>query len=163
MPSRKPPARAAAKKPPAAPAAGRAKGAPAYVLDAQAGFILRQVAQRHAAIFAARIGDDLTMTQWAALAKLAETGPCSQNLLGRLTAMDAATVKGVVDRLARRGLVETRPDPEDGRLLVVVPTAAGHAAIARATPNALAITEETLAPLDDGERATLIALLNRLR
>jgi len=30
---------------------------------------------------------------------LTETGPCSQNLLGRLTAMDVATIKGVIDRL----------------------------------------------------------------
>ena len=134
-----------------------------YVLDDQVGFILRQVGQRHAAIFAARIGDDLTMTQWAALAKLTETGPCSQNLLGRLTAMDAATVKGVVDRLVRRGFVVTRPDTEDGRLLVVVLTPAGEEAVARASVNAFAITEETLAPLDAAERAMLLKLLDRIR
>lgn len=148
--------------PPARPGARRAK-APGYQLDTQVGFILRQVAQRHAAIFATRIGDELTMTQWAALAKLGELGPCSQNLLGRHTAMDAATVKGVVDRLARRGLVETRPDPEDGRLLVVVPTKAGLEVIARAAPNALAISQETLQPLSAEEQAQLIALLVRLR
>lgn len=141
----------------------RSKANAPYVLDGQVGFMLRQVGQRHAAIFAARIGDELTMTQWAALAKLAETGPCSQNLLGRLTAMDAATIKGVVDRLARRGLVETRPDAEDGRLLVVLLTPAGEEVIARATPNAFAITEETLAPLDAAERAMLLKLLGRLR
>lgn len=134
-----------------------------YVLDEQVGFMLRQVGQRHAAIFAARIGDDLTMTQWAAMSKLAETGPCSQNLLGRLTAMDAATIKGVVDRLVRRGFVETRPDTEDGRLLVVVLTSAGEEAVARASVNAFAITEETLAPLDAAERAMLLKLLDRLR
>ena len=64
---------------------------------------------------------------------------------------------------ARRGFVETRPDPEDARLLVVLPTEAGRAVIARATPNAFAITEETLAPLDPAERATLLKLLARLR
>ena len=61
---------------------------PSYVLEEQIGFILRQVWQRHAAIFAREIGINLTPTQWAALAKLTETGPCSQNQLGRLTAMD---------------------------------------------------------------------------
>ncbi|MEP9353344.1 MarR family transcriptional regulator [Xanthobacter sp. KR7-65] len=141
----------------------RSKTNAPYVLDEHVGFILRQVGQRHATIFAARIGDELTMTQWAALSKLAETGPCSQNLLGRLTAMDAATIKGVVDRLARRGLVETRPDAEDGRLLVVLLTAEGQEVIARATPNAFAITEETLAPLDAAERGMLLKLLDRLR
>jgi DNA-binding MarR family transcriptional regulator len=52
------------------------------VLDEQIGFILRQVWQRHATIFAREIGINLTPTQWAALAKLTETGPCSQNQLG---------------------------------------------------------------------------------
>ncbi len=72
---------------------------PSYILDEQIGFILRQVWQRHATIFARDIGINLTPTQWAAMAKLTETGPCSQNLLGRLTAMDVATIKGVIDRL----------------------------------------------------------------
>ena len=84
---------------------------PAYVLEEQIGFILRQVWQRHAAIFAREIGINLTPTQWAALAKLTETGPCSQNQLGRLTAMDVATIKGVIDRLTARGLTETSADP----------------------------------------------------
>ena len=92
---------------------------PGYILDEQIGFILRQVWQRHAMIFARDIGINLTPTQWAALAKLQETGPCSQNLLGRLTAMDVATIKGVIDRLTARGLTETAPDPEDGRRLLV--------------------------------------------
>src|SRR5205823_14874284 len=92
---------------------------PLYILDEQIGFILRQVSQRHAVIFARDIGIDLTPTQWAALAKLQETGRCSQNQLGRLTAMDVATIKGVIDRLTARGLTETSSDPEDGRRLLV--------------------------------------------
>ena len=100
---------------------------PAYILDEQIGFILRQVWQRHATIFARDIGINLTPTQWAALAKLNETGPCSQNQLGRLTAMDVATIKGVIDRLTARGLTETSSDPEDGRRLLVSLTRAGPA------------------------------------
>ena len=59
-----------------------------YRLDDQVGFILRQAMQRHAAVFASGIGCDLTPTQWAALAKLHEAGPPSQNRLGRQTTMD---------------------------------------------------------------------------
>ena len=135
---------------------------PPYVLDEQIGFILRQVGQRHAALFAAGIGDDLTPTQWAALAKLAELGPMSQNRLGRSTAMDAATIKGVIDRLCRRGLVDTGADPDDGRRLVVALTEAGRDVVARATPRAARITEETLQPLRADEREALRALLLRL-
>jgi len=136
---------------------------PSYILDEQIGFILRQVWQRHATIFAKEIGINLTSAQWAALAKLTETGPCSQNLLGRLTAMDVATIKGVIDRLTARGLTETSPDPEDGRRLLVSLTRAGQQLAENAAPNALAISRETLAPLDAKERETLIALLDKLR
>ena len=136
---------------------------PPYVLDEQIGFILRQVSQRHAVIFARDIGIDLTPTQWAALAKLQETGPCSQNQLGRLTAMDVATIKGVIDRLTARGLTETSPDPEDGRRLLVSLTRAGQQLAEKAAPNALAISRETLAPLDAREREVLMGLLNKLR
>jgi MarR family transcriptional regulator, lower aerobic nicotinate degradation pathway regulator len=136
---------------------------PGYILDEQIGFILRQVWQRHAAIFSRDIGINLTPTQWAALAKLNETGPCSQNQLGRLTAMDVATIKGVIDRLSVRGLTETSPDPEDGRRLLVSLTRAGQQMAEKAAVNALAISREALAPLDARERDTLFALLNKLR
>jgi len=135
---------------------------PPYVLDEQIGFILRQVSQRHAMIFARDIGADLTPTQWAALAKLAETGPCSQNQLGRLTAMDVATIKGVIDRLTARGLTETSSDPADGRRLRVNLTRSGQQLAEKLAANALAVSKETLAPLDSQERETLVALLTKL-
>ena len=134
-----------------------------YILDDQIGFILRQVWQRHANIFARDIGTNLTPTQWAALSKLAEAGPCSQNQLGRLTAMDVATIKGVIDRLTARGLTETSSDPNDGRRLLVSLTRAGQQLADKTAANALAISRETLAPLDAKERETLLALLNKLR
>src|SRR5207248_9480441 len=136
---------------------------PLYILEEQIGFILRQVWQRHATIFAREIGNNLTPTQWAALSKLTETGPCSQNQLGRLTAMDIATIKGVIDRLTARGLTETSPDPEDGRRLLGSLTRAGQQMAEKAAPNALAISRETLAPLDAKEREILVALLSKLR
>jgi DNA-binding MarR family transcriptional regulator len=150
-------ARSAAAKKNAKPVRG------GYILDEQIGFILRTVSQRHAAIFARDIGTNLTPTQWAALSKLAETGPCSQNQLGRLTAMDVATIKGVIDRLTARGLTETSSDPEDGRRLQVSLTRAGQQLAEKVAPNAFAISKETLAPLDAKERETLFSLLNKLR
>ena len=139
------------------------KPRPPYVLDEQVGFILRQVSQRHAEIFSRDIGADLTPTQWAALAKLAETGPCSQNRLGRLTAMDVATIKGVIDRITARGLTETSDDPEDARRLRVSLTRAGQQLVEKVASNALAISKETLAPLDARERELFVALLDKLR
>ncbi|MEM8869314.1 MAG: MarR family winged helix-turn-helix transcriptional regulator [Pseudomonadota bacterium] len=133
----------------------------AYDLDTQVGFLLRQVTQRHLGIFAARV-PDVTPTQFAALAKLSVLGPTSQNALGRATAMDAATIKGVVDRLKIRGYVETRRDPDDQRRIFVAPTPAGQSLFDANVDAALQISDETLAPLSGRERETLLGLLNKL-
>lgn len=132
-----------------------------YILDDQVGFLLRRVTQRHLAIFSDAI-PDVTTTQFAALAKLCQLGPLSQNHLGRMTAMDAATIKGVVDRLRKQGLVETTGDPDDRRRLTVSLTAAGQAQFDKARDAALAISDATLAPLSDVEQATFLALLRKL-
>jgi len=133
-----------------------------YRLEDQVGHYLRRAGQRHAAIFAERMGDDLTPTQWAALVKLAELHAVSQNLLGRETAMDAATIKGVVDRLGKRGLIATAQDPGDGRRMLVSITPEGLATVARGVKAAAAITDETLKPLDAGEQRNLLDLLRRI-
>jgi DNA-binding MarR family transcriptional regulator len=133
-----------------------------YRLEDQVGYYLRRAGQRHAAIFAAHMGDDLTPTQWAALVKLAELRSVSQNLLGRETAMDAATIKGVVDRLCRRGLLATAPDPADARRTRVSITPEGLSAVERGVKPAADITAETLEPLTAGERRMLLDLLRRI-
>ncbi len=48
------------------------EAAETYVLEDQIGFILRRVNQRHTSIFADHIGEALTTTQFATLAKLNE-------------------------------------------------------------------------------------------
>lgn len=134
---------------------------PRYRLDEQIGFILRRVTQRHLAIFSEAI-PELTTTQFAVLARLAQLGPLSQNHLGRETAMDAATIKGVVDRLSRQGLVTTSPDPEDKRRLLVSASATGQSVYADVVEKALAVSAATLAPLTRSEQVRLIELLAKL-
>jgi MarR family transcriptional regulator, lower aerobic nicotinate degradation pathway regulator len=132
-----------------------------YRLDDQIGYVLRRVTQRHLAIFAAAI-PEITTTQFAVVARLAEVGPLSQNHLGRATAMDAATIKGVVDRLVKLGYVATMADPGDRRRLTVTLTEAGTALFFARTDTALTVSRETLAPLSPDEQATFKALLARL-
>jgi DNA-binding MarR family transcriptional regulator len=135
---------------------------PVYKLDDQVGFVLRQAQQRHATLFASLMIEGLTPTQWAAMAKLAEVGASSQNKLGRLTAMDAATIKGVIDRLVSRGFVSARADADDARRLIVDLTPLGAEVFDRAAPVAHEITAHTLSPLAEDEQRTLVALLRRL-
>lgn len=132
-----------------------------YKLQEQIGFVLRKAHQRHVAIFASRISD-LTPPQFAALAKLADVGQTSQNQLGSLVAMDAATVKGVIDRLKARGLVELAKHDVDKRRLMVSLTAEGRETVERLIPLAEEITDETLAPLSPKDAATLLKLLSRI-
>jgi MarR family transcriptional regulator, lower aerobic nicotinate degradation pathway regulator len=132
-----------------------------YRVDEQIGFVLRKANQRHVAIFAARIAD-LTPPQFAALSKLSAVGETSQNQLGALIAMDAATIKGVIDRLKARGLVEVARHEGDKRRLMVRLTDAGRKVIAGLTPLAERITAETLAPLSPRDQATLLRLLSRI-
>lgn len=135
----------------------------AYILEEQIGFMLRRVSQRHSNIFAEQIGGGLTPTQWAAMTKLMEIGPVSQNQLGRSVAVDVATIKGVIDRLTARGLTETSVNPRDSRRLIVELTKAGQQLTEKTIPNAIEITAATLAPLTPRERKTLLTLLSKLR
>lgn len=137
------------------------KPAVEYRLDAQVGFLLRKCNQRHLAIFAAGMGD-LTPPQFAALARLYQVGETSQNQLGQLVAMDAATIKGVIDRLKARGLVALKPHAQDRRRLLVDLTPNGREAVERLLPLAREITDRTLAPLTQRETATLLRLLSKL-
>ena len=68
--------------------------------------MLRRAHQKATGIFNAVMGEfGVTPTQFAALAKLHDVGRVSQNELGRLTAMDPATIWGVVNRLCEPGKV----------------------------------------------------------
>jgi hypothetical protein len=88
-----------------------------YRVEEQVGFLLRRAHQRHAVLFQEGIREiDLTPTQFTALIKTVELGRVTQNQLGRLAAMDPATIQGVVRRLIARGLVRRRPDPPGGAM-----------------------------------------------
>jgi DNA-binding MarR family transcriptional regulator len=143
---------------PAAAAAGHRR----YVLDDQVGFLLRVALQRHTAIFTTRMIEGLTQTQFAALAKLAEVGPCSQNHLGRLIYLDAATIKGVVDRLNVRGFVTALADPKDRRRRAVALTDHGRQVTEAAQLVAAEITAATLAALTEEEQRLVTRLLKKL-
>ena len=136
---------------------------PAYRLEDQVGFLLRRAYQRASSNLTDRIGPyDLTAPQFATLARLYERGPLSQNLLGRLVAMEPANIRDVVLRLKKRRLVTTRRDPGDGRLIVVSLTASGLSLVEELLPIEIECTARTLARFNANEKKTLYDLLGRL-
>ena len=143
-------------------ATGRAP-AEAYVLEAQVGFLLRCAHQRASETFNAVMGRfGVTPRQFAALAKLDDLGSVSQNQLGRLTAMDPATISGVIARLAARGLVAQSADPRDGRLLALGLTAAGAEAIRAMKAVAAEVSQRTLAALSEDEAGAFLKALSKI-
>ena len=133
-----------------------------YRLEDQIGFLLRKANQQHTSLFSQILNADLTPTQFAVLAKLFELGSVSQNRLGRLTAMDVATIKGVIDRLRERGLARTRKDMTDKRRLLVELTDSGKDMAMRTIPAANEITKATLQRLKSSEKKQLADLLRKI-
>lgn len=134
-----------------------------YNLEDQVGHLMRRANQRHAAIFFEGLNDQqLTAMQFAVLVKISDEEEVSQNRLGRLAAMDPATVQGVVRRLKERALIDARPDPDDRRRSLWRLSKAGKSLVIATIPIAEQITERTLGPLSKSERNTFLALLRKL-
>ena len=133
-----------------------------YVLEEQVGFMMRLAGQRHSGIFQTHAPLGLTPTQFSVLIKVLQLGECPQNELGRKTAMDVATIKGVIDRLRARDLVHIRPDPSDKRRALVVPTEVTKAMDEDLKNAGHQITKDTLAPLSASEREAFLALLAKI-
>ncbi|MCJ7997122.1 MarR family transcriptional regulator [Rhizobium cremeum] len=134
-----------------------------YILDDQVGFLLRLAYQRHMALFTEKMTGGLTPPQFSTLYRLREASePISQNALGRLVGMDAATTKGVVERLLLRELIHVEKDREDRRRYTLFITDAGRRLLDSVLPEMHKISQTTLAPLTPGEQEQFLKLLKRL-
>ncbi|MGH1578222.1 MarR family winged helix-turn-helix transcriptional regulator [Planktotalea sp.] len=133
----------------------------AYRLENQIGFKLRLANQKHLELFGAMM-PEATPTQFAILSRLFADGPLSQNHLGRRVGMDAATTKGVVDRLRSRGWVQSAPSKTDLRRLEISLTQDGKDFTVRAIEIAKDISAKTTKNLSTREAERLLALLDKL-
>ena len=134
-----------------------------YSLEHHPAHIIRRAHQRATAAFQEVLaGDDLTPTQFAALAVLLHHGVLSQNHLGRLTAMDPSTISLVVRTLSKRGLITRRPSEKDQRLSLVALTELGAGYALERLDRSMDVARRLLAPLSAAEQATLLTLLRRI-
>jgi DNA-binding MarR family transcriptional regulator len=134
-----------------------------FAIDEQTSQLLRRAYQRATSLFAEQFGvDGLTPMQFAALCKLHDCGEVSQNLLGRMIAMDPATSQGVMRRLMDQGLVTRRDDPQDRRRTLLSLTSEGRRVVAASFSLGHQVNEALLAPLSAQERATFLELLHKL-
>lgn len=138
-------------------------GADAYHFSEQIGHLLRRAYQRHVAIFQAAIPDsDLTAAQFVTLCAVKEQQSCSLNDIVKATAIDQATIRGVVERLKARSLIVVSPDPLDGRKLLVRTTPEGLALIDQSIPFAKQVSEQTFGGLNPAERVAIVYLLKAM-
>ena len=68
---------------------------------------------------------DLTVPESAALARLDRGGPTTAAALARVEQISPQSMGATLGTLETRGLVERRPDPQDGRRVVLSVTEAG--------------------------------------
>ncbi len=143
-------------------AAPQANEAP-YDVTEQIGHLLRKAYQRHTAIFQQNACDtQLTSIQFVTLCALRDHGPSSQAELIKATAVDQATIRGIVDRLKARNLVELSPDPDDRRKVIVGLTDAGRTLLDAMIPCARQISELTMGSLNAAERVAILFLLRKM-
>ena len=132
--------------------------------DDRLGFLLT----RHGQVMNARLRHalgvcGLSPRHGAALFRLVQTGPTSQQTLIEALAVDASALVAVLNDLESNQLVERRRDPADRRRHIVEITAAGAAAVAAADQAITAVESEAFADLDPSEITQLHGLLTRIR
>ena len=123
-----------------------------YNLDEHPAHLIRRVHQRATQHFQQVMeGDNVSPTQFAALATILKNGAISQNHLGRLTSMDPSTISVVVRKLLSENLVERVKSETDQRLYTL-----------ERLKKSTEVGKRLLAPLTATEQAQLMSLLMRL-
>ena len=69
---------------------------------------------------------------------------------------------GMIDALMRRGFLERRPHPRDGRAMGLYLTETGRALVDQAEPQLKASESAAVSHLNEQEQAQLMALLQKL-
>ncbi|GAB1332682.1 MarR family winged helix-turn-helix transcriptional regulator [Streptomyces sennicomposti] len=113
-----------------------------------------------------RAPGELSLPERSALSRLAGAGPASAAELARAEQVTAQAMGTVVNGLEARGFVERRPDPRDGRRIIVSLTETGEDVLrrkreARGRQLAVVLTEQ-FSPAELQSLAVAAPLLERL-
>ena len=106
-------------------------------------------------------GSGVTMPQLTLLDWVTQSPGCGLQELADGLGLSAPTVSVAVRRLEEDGLLQRRPDPEDGRAIQISPTTEGRALHGRARTFRREKMRRLLAGLTPGEVETLLALLGK--
>jgi DNA-binding MarR family transcriptional regulator len=104
----------------------------------------------------------VSRTQISTLTSLRDGGPQRITEIARAEHVTQPAATTMVSRLEAHGWVERRPDPADGRAVLVAITPAGRAALRERGDEAARVLGARLAHLEPAERAALAAALPAL-
>jgi DNA-binding MarR family transcriptional regulator len=107
-------------------------------------------------------GAGLSQGQLSALSTILRKGPLRPGDLARIETIGAPSVTRLIADLQDRGLVERRPDPDDGRSCLVSATAVGEAAVLRAREERARKVLHLLGGLDDERLAGIHEVVDAL-
>ncbi|MGW2371549.1 MULTISPECIES: MarR family winged helix-turn-helix transcriptional regulator [Kitasatospora] len=131
------------------------------ILDAQRaiGYLIRVGQQVHTKLWSEHVGAELTAPQFAVLDALELEPGADQRTVGELASLDKATMAEMVSRLVRRGLVQRRRDPSDGRRNLLSLSPAGQDLLHRSAAGVAEVQRLLLAPLPEEEHEAALALI----
>ncbi|MDQ3150409.1 MAG: MarR family transcriptional regulator [Actinomycetota bacterium] len=122
---------------------------------------LIRLMERAGARFAAQRDDGIERAAYVLLCHLVREGPQRTGALADAVYSDPSTVSRQAASLVRHGLVERRPDPEDGRASLLAATAEGRRAHAAHRALRTAHLEAMTRHWEPADRHRLVALLER--
>lgn len=135
-----------------------------YDFEQTIGFLLAKAHQRGYALFKERLTPfKLTPQQFGLLAFLWKQDALTQAELSDTTGIDRTTMGGLIDRLAKDGLVQRIPHPDDRRAYRICLTERGKSLENELCPLAREVRGRFLTGLSPDEQETLRALLKKLR
>jgi DNA-binding MarR family transcriptional regulator len=141
--------------------AAKNQGAPLDLYE-HPGHLLRRAQQISVSIFYDEMGAELTPVQYAILSRLAGHPGIDQVSLAGLAAIDTSTGATVCARLEEKGLLERKVIPHNRRQRALTITPEGARLLASLEAAAQRLRQRLLAPLDAGEQAQFMALLEKL-
>lgn len=90
-------------------------------------------------------------------------GPRTPAELADAAGVTRATMTGLIDTLERDGFVKRVPDPYDRRMMSVVLTEKAEQFLSDFLPGHFKVTASVMASLNESERQTLVALLQKIQ
>ncbi|RUP11067.1 MarR family transcriptional regulator [Hyphomicrobium sp.] len=125
--------------------------------------LLRRVDQCAAQLYTTESADnDLTLRQLAILTAISRQENLSQTDLVAITGIDRSTVAGIVSRLLRKGLLERKRSPLDGRAYCVRLSKRGQKAVSGADRLYSRVEKKLLASVPAAEASKFVSTLKTI-